>query len=88
MARFGLRHESADDRANEPGRDCCRYLFPLEIVPWRWWTLEFFVVEEGFTTLWASTMLSFCELLFRESQVFGFRCLPLHPVALETRVIW
>jgi hypothetical protein len=33
--------------------------------------LEFFIVEEGFSTLWASTMLPFCELLFGESQVFG-----------------
>jgi len=49
--------------------------------------LEFFLIEEGLSTLWASTMLPFCQLLFGERQVFGFRCLPLHPVALEAGII-
>ena len=49
--------------------------------------LEFFIVEEGFSTLWASTMLPFCELLFGESQVFCFRRLSFPPVALEAGII-
>ena len=49
--------------------------------------LEFFIIEEGLSTLWASTMVPLCELLFGESQVFRFRCLSLHPVALEAGII-
>ena len=33
--------------------------------------LEFFIIEEGLSTLWASTMVPFGEPLFGESQVFG-----------------
>ena len=49
--------------------------------------LEFFIIEEGFSALWTPTMLPFCKLLFGESQVFGFRCLSLPPVAFEARII-
>lgn len=49
--------------------------------------LEFFIIEEGFSTLWASTMLPFRELLFGKCQVFRFRRLSLHPVALEAGII-
>lgn len=50
--------------------------------------LEFFLIEEGFSTLWASAMLSLGEFLFGERQAFSFRCLSFHPVALKTRIIW
>ena len=49
--------------------------------------LEFFIIEEGLSALWTPTMLPFCELLLGESKVFGFRCLSLHPVALEVGII-
>ena len=50
--------------------------------------LEFFIVEEGFSALWTSTMLPFCELLFGERQFFGLRRLSFSPVALEVGIIW
>jgi hypothetical protein len=49
--------------------------------------LEFFLIEERFSALWTPTMLSLRKLLFGAREVFGFRCLPLHPVAPETRII-
>jgi hypothetical protein len=49
--------------------------------------LEFFIIEEGFSALWTPTMLPFCELLFGECEVFGFRRLSFSPVALEARII-
>src|SRR5258708_20305382 len=50
--------------------------------------LQFFIIEEGFTTFWTPTCLSLGKLLFGKCQVFGFRCLPFHPVVCETRIIW
>jgi hypothetical protein len=50
--------------------------------------LEFFIIEEGFSTLWTPTMLPFGELLFGERQVFGLCRLSFSPVALEARIIW
>jgi len=49
--------------------------------------LDFFLIEERFSALWTPTMLSLRKLLFGAREVFGFRCLPLHPVAPETRII-
>src|SRR5258708_2218801 len=37
--------------------------------------LEFFIIEEGFSSLCTPTMLPFCELLFGDSQAFGFHFL-------------
>ena len=50
--------------------------------------LKFFIIEEGFTTFWTSTFLSFGKLLFRKRQVFGFRRLSLRPVVSQTWVVW
>jgi hypothetical protein len=49
--------------------------------------VKFFVVEGGFPTFQASAFLSFGELLFRECQVFGLRCLPLDPVVRQVTII-
>src|SRR5258708_32439012 len=50
--------------------------------------LQFFIIEEGFTTFWTAAFLSLGKLLFGKRQVFRVRCLPLHPVVLETWIIW
>jgi hypothetical protein len=50
--------------------------------------LQFFLIEERFSTLWTATLLSLGQLLFGKRQVFGFPCLSFPPVVLETRIIW
>src|SRR5512135_1121226 len=49
--------------------------------------LKFLLVEERFSTFWASSLLSLGQFLVRKRQVFTFGGLPFRPVVLELWVI-
>src|SRR5205807_1794438 len=50
--------------------------------------LNVFIIEEGLSTFWTSALLSFCQFLLGEGQVFGFGRLSLHRVVPEFWVVW